>query len=57
MSGDVYCPKCEKLTSCNCTSCRSKKTQIRRITWNENGETMICHYCGHEFNTDQTLDK
>ena len=56
MLGGFYCPKCENLNACNCESCSTHETTLKRVSWEDNGEIMICAYCNTHFSPDQSLD-
>jgi predicted SprT family Zn-dependent metalloprotease len=56
MVGGFYCPKCEKFNACCCESCSKEETTAKRVSWESNGEIMICGYCNEHFSPDQSLD-
>ena len=39
------CPKCNKLTSCGCKSCRARGETPDMTTFDKTGELMICPFC------------
>lgn len=44
-TGGFHCPECFKFNQCSCPTCAAHDTEHRVIKW-EDGDTMICAYCG-----------
>ena len=57
MKGAFHCPKCKTANACSCKNCApSIKEGEPVITWEENGEIMICAVCGNRFTLDQAAN-
>ena len=56
MPGGFYCPKCKILNSCNCEVCKPQGKEPF-ISWEDNGEIMICGNCNTHFPPDAALDE
>jgi len=58
--GGFYCPICEKLNMCNCSTCSDipllDGEKIVIIHDKKNDETMTCAYCDTVFSYDDALD-
>lgn len=50
------CPKCKKLTSCGCKSCRSRGETENMTTFDKTGELIICPFCHKASTPDSWLD-
>lgn len=54
--GGFWCPGCKEFNACNCETCSKSESKHKRISWTEDGETLICGYCGITFSPDAALD-
>ncbi|NIA09327.1 MAG: hypothetical protein GWP10_06270 [Nitrospiraceae bacterium] len=47
----LICPQCRKISVCPCSTCRKLRkqaniTEYKEHQWTEDGEQVICPYCG-----------